>query len=133
MLCDVHSTPPEPSSADLRILARTSCAVAGSSEAVGSSSSSSSGRFSIAFARPTRVCSPEESTPHFVLRNGSRSNSFEQRFDALEQVFHAIDQAEDAQVVIDGQIAGQRSVNGGEVGVLQRLRTGACARSSPSI
>ncbi len=48
--------------------ARMSRAVEGSIEAVGSSSSSSLGRFSIALARPSRVCSPEDSTPALVLR-----------------------------------------------------------------
>ena len=66
-----------------RITARMSRAMAGSSEAVGSSSSRRCGRFSIAFARPTRVCSPDESTPHFVWRKRSSVELREQLFDPL--------------------------------------------------
>ena len=36
------------------------------------------GRFSIAFARLTRVCSPEESTPHLTSRNLQQIELFEQ-------------------------------------------------------
>ena len=48
---------------------------AGFMPAVGSSRRRRRGRFSIAFASETRVCSPEERTPVFVFRNGTRSNS----------------------------------------------------------
>ena len=74
MLCDVHNTPPGPWATNARIDERISRAVAGSSEAVGSSRSNSVGWLSIALASDTRVCSPDESTPHFTLRNRSRSN-----------------------------------------------------------
>ncbi len=123
--CCARSTarPPRPAEAKSRILARTSRAVAGSSDAVGSSSRSKSGRLSMALARHTRVCSPEESTPHFVSRKRSRSNSREQRVRCAlpDEVLHAIDQPEDAQVLANRQIAGQRRIDGGEIGVLQGL------------
>ena len=74
MLCDVHNTLTRVSVVIARIFARTSLAVAGSRDAVGSSSNRSRGSFSIAFANDTRVCSPDDSTPHFVRRNLTRSN-----------------------------------------------------------
>ncbi len=50
-------------------------AVAGSIEAVGSSSRSRRGRLSTALARDTRVCSPEDSKPALVSAKRSRSKS----------------------------------------------------------
>jgi hypothetical protein len=50
-------------------------ALAGSIEAVGSSSNSSRGVLSMALASLTRVCSPDDSTPHLLRRTLVRSNS----------------------------------------------------------
>ena len=72
-----------------RIRPRMSCAVAGSSEAVGSSSSSSCGRFSIALASATRVCSPDDSTPHFVIAETLEVELLEQLLDARREVADA--------------------------------------------
>ena len=74
MLWDVHKIPQFSSRASSRICRRTVWAAAGSREAVGSSSNSSSGRFRSALASATRVCSPEDSTPQRVLRSDWRSN-----------------------------------------------------------
>ena len=78
----------------------------------------SAGRFSIALARLTRVCSPEESTPHFTSRNARRSNCSSSVSMRGGQVLDAVDQAEEAQILSHGQIAGQRRVDGREIGAL---------------
>ncbi len=88
-------------------------------------------RFSMALARATRVCSPEDSTPHFVSRNLTRSNCVQQLLDAGRECLHAVDEAEDTQVLLHGQVAGQRRVDGGEVGALQRLGSGASRGPCP--
>ena len=49
--------------------------MSGSSDAVGSSSSSTSGSFSIAFASDTRVRCPAERLPYGRLSSGPRSHS----------------------------------------------------------
>ena len=77
-------------------------------------------RLSIALARPTRVCSPDESTPHFVSRKRPRSNCSSSASMRSASRLHAVEQAEDAQVLRDGQVAGQRRVHGGEVRPLER-------------
>ena len=41
--------------------------------------------------------------------------------DALREFLHAVEQAEEAQILVHGQIAGQRRVDGGEVRPLQSL------------
>ena len=52
---------------------------------------------------------------------------------ARVRCLHAVDHAEDAQVLLDGQVSRQRRVDGGEVGARKRLRSGAprdrCLRS----
>src|SRR5208283_549910 len=75
MLCDVHKMPHPSCAARPLIFSRMICAADGSSEAVGSSSSSNFGLLSSAFASAARVCSPEDSRPHFVRRRCFRSNS----------------------------------------------------------
>ena len=102
--------------------ARISRAVAGSSDAVGSSSSSTVGRFSMALARHTRVCSPEESTPHFTSRNCARSNCSISSPIRSRQVPDSVNHAEDPQILSHGQVSRQRRVDRREVGAGQRLR-----------
>ncbi len=125
MLCDVHSTPPCRRREARGCGRGCPCAVAGSSDAVGSSSSSRCGALSIALASATRVCSPDESTPHFVSRKRVRSNSLEQRLDARRQPAHAVDQAEHAQVLRDGEVPRQGRVDRGKVGALPAPGGGA--------
>src|SRR5215475_208605 len=136
MLWDVHRTPQAPCDAIRRILARISCAVAGSRDAVGSSRSSRCGSLSIALARHKRVCSPEERTPAFVSRKRSSSSNssvsatrkrefelLEQCVDTLLKTGYAVDQSENAQILINREVAGKRRIHGREVGVLERLRS----------
>ena len=48
---------------------------------------------------------------------------FQQRLNAGGQILHAVDQPEEAQILKHGQIAGQRRIDGREIGALQHLRT----------
>src|SRR6185437_1643263 len=75
ILWEVQRTPVWVREAKARIVERMSRALAGSMEAVGSSRRRMLGRLSMALARPTRVCSPEERMPHLVSRNRFRSNA----------------------------------------------------------
>lgn len=105
ILWEVQRMPPDPRIANSRIFWRMSWAMAGSSDAVGSSRSNRCGSFSKALASEARVCSPEERTPHFVFRKRSSSNWFQKRFDSLPQVFHSIDHSKDSQILIHREIA----------------------------
>jgi hypothetical protein len=75
MLCEVHRMPQRSCVARFLIFSRMSCAADGSKDAVGSSSNSSFGLFTSAFASAARVCSPDDSSPHLVWRKCARSNS----------------------------------------------------------
>ena len=105
----------------------------GSTEAVGSSSSSRRGRLSIALARLSRVDSPDDSTP--ALAAAAASDRIPRSASSMRarKLGDAIDHAEDAQVLLDGEIAGQRAVDGGEIGLRHRARPVAAIRSTPSI
>ena len=84
----------------------------------------------MAFARATRVCSPEDSTPHFTFRNFSRSNWANQSMDPLRQTLGPAEQAEDTEILLHRQIPWERSINGCEIRAPQRLGA-ACRKSHP--
>ena len=119
MLWLVHKTPQCPLSTNLAMPARMSRAFEGSIEAVGSSSSSSRGRLSIALARLRRVCSPDDSNARLGPPIADEVVNREQPLDPRGEIVDGVEHAEHAQVLLDGEIAGQRRIDGGEVGARQ--------------
>jgi len=75
ILCEVHKIPQPSCAARPLIFSRMVCAAEGSSDAVGSSNSSNCGLLSSALASAARVCSPDDKSPHLVLRRCFKSNS----------------------------------------------------------
>ena len=69
--------------------------------------------------------------PHLVSRKRSQVELSEQLLDALREVLDAVDQAEDAQVLLHRQVAGQRRIDGGEVGARERPASAASRGRRP--
>ena len=118
MLWLVHSTPQWPLSTKSAMPARMSRAVDGSIEAVGSSSSSSRGpvQHRLGEAEPGLLAGGQHAR---LGACGTRQIvGLEQRLDPLVEAFDAVDHAEHPQVLLDRQVAGQRRVDGGEIGAL---------------
>ena len=74
----------------------------------------------MALARLSRVCSPDDSTPALAFLQPRQIELFDQFVQAPLEIGDAIDHAEHFEVLLDGEIAGQRAVDGGEVGVGER-------------
>ena len=95
---------------------RTSWAMSGSSEAVGSSRRATRGRARNALASITRVVWPAES-PAMILRRRSQTPNRVEQLPAAGLAIgsaQAVEPAEDVEVLLDRQVGGQLGVGAGE-------------------
>ena len=126
MLCEVKTIETPSSSRRLRTKARTSAAMSGSSEAVGSSSSATFGRARNALASITRVVWPAESPSICRPRRSQTPNRVEQLPDAVAALagVQAVQPREDVEVLGDRQPSGQPRVGAGEAHLCRGSPTG---------
>ena len=89
--------------------------------AVGSSSSSRRGWLSMSFSQSDAGLLAGGENAAFCVAKMQKVKISQDGFDALAQMRHSIQHAEDAQVLRDGEVARQGGVDRGEVGAAQRL------------
>src|SRR5689334_16767310 len=104
MLCEVHRTPPASRAAKARMRARMSRAVAGSSEAVGSSRRSQHGVGEERLRqRGARLLAGGEHAAARPAQAGEVELP-EHRLDARVEAAHAVERPEEAEVLLDGEV-----------------------------
>ena len=133
MLWLVHSTPQCPLSTNSAIPARMSRAVDGIDRGgrLVEQQQARAVQHRLGEAEPRLLARRQHA--RLGLAEAGEVEGREQRSIRSAQVAHGVDHAEDAQVLLDGQIAGQRRVDGGEVGARRAPGCDRAARSTPSI
>ena len=100
---------------------RTRCATSGSSDAVGSSSTSRRGRCNVARTMPMSVRCPDDSSVPIALGQIGDAETFETLVDERVRIGDAVELAVEPQVLAHAHALGERQVSGRETDALRGL------------